>query len=95
LVGAEASAAERRQPAERLVLYQFEGCPACRRVQERLHELNLDFLVRHTGKGSHDKRAELAARGGKVMLPYLIDPNTGAEMYESNDILAYLDRTYG
>jgi len=25
----------------------------------------------------------------------LIDPNTGVAMYESNDILRYLDKTYG
>jgi len=28
-------------------------------------------------------------------VPYLRDPNTGSEMYESDVILAYLDRTYG
>ena len=29
------------------------------------------------------------------MLPYLVDPNTGAAMFESADIVAYLNRTYG
>jgi glutathione S-transferase len=29
-----------------------------------------------------------------VQLPYLIDPNTGEEMFESNDIMAYLNKTY-
>ena len=28
------------------------------------------------------------------MVPYLIDPNTDTEMFESADIVAYLDRTY-
>lgn len=39
-------------------------------------------------------REALLARTGKVQVPYLIDPNTGTEMFESQDILAYLDRTY-
>ncbi len=29
-----------------------------------------------------------------MMVPYLVDPNTGTEMFESADIVAYLDRTY-
>jgi glutathione S-transferase len=27
-------------------------------------------------------------------VPYLIDPNTGVQMFESAEIVAYLDRTY-
>lgn len=39
-------------------------------------------------------RQRLLARAGKVQVPYLIDPNTGTELFESADILDYLDRTY-
>ena len=39
-------------------------------------------------------REALLERTGKVQVPYLIDPNTGTEMYESADILKYLDQTY-
>ena len=39
-------------------------------------------------------RAWLSEHTGRVQLPYLIDPNTGTQMYESADILLYLDRTY-
>ncbi len=46
-------------------------------------------------KGTTRNRAWLAEHTGRVQLPYLIDPNTGAAMYESADILAYLDATYG
>jgi len=27
-------------------------------------------------------------------VPYLADPNTGVEMFESADIVAYLERSY-
>ena len=29
-----------------------------------------------------------------MQVPYLVDPNTGAEMYESDDIVAYLQKRY-
>jgi len=31
---------------------------------------------------------------GRFQVPYLIDPNTGTAMYESSDILRYLEQTY-
>ncbi len=40
-------------------------------------------------------RQALLARAGKVQVPYLVDPNTGTEMFESAAILDYLDRHYG
>jgi glutathione S-transferase len=30
-----------------------------------------------------------------MMVPYLADPNTQVEMFESADIASYLDATYG
>lgn len=40
------------------------------------------------------KRAALLARLGRVQVPYLEDPNTGAAMFESREIVAYLEATY-
>ncbi|MCP5090878.1 MAG: glutathione S-transferase, partial [Gammaproteobacteria bacterium] len=39
-------------------------------------------------------RQELLARAGRVSIPYLVDPNTGQEMGESDRIIAYLNETY-
>ncbi|MFI5365721.1 MAG: glutathione S-transferase N-terminal domain-containing protein [Candidatus Binatia bacterium] len=77
-----------------LTLYNMEGSPYCRKVRETLSELDLEHVVRNVPKGS-PKRAELQKRGGKVQVPYLIDPNTDREMYESDDIVAYLAAEYG
>ncbi len=77
-----------------LTLYNMEGSPYCRKVRETLSELNLQHIVRNVPKGS-PKRAELEKRGGKVQVPYLIDPNSSREMYESDDIVAYLEGRYG
>jgi glutathione S-transferase len=77
-----------------LTLYNMEGSPYCRKVREALTELDLEYVVRNVPKGS-PKRTELEKRGGKVQVPYLRDPNTGREMYESDDIVAYLKKHYG
>ena len=39
-------------------------------------------------------RTELLRRAGKVQVPYLVDPNTGAAMFESEAIRDYLSATY-
>ncbi|MFI4979606.1 MAG: glutathione S-transferase N-terminal domain-containing protein [Nevskiales bacterium] len=44
--------------------------------------------------GTTRNRQWLAEHTGRVQVPYLIDPNTGTAMYESQDILGYLERTY-
>lgn len=46
-------------------------------------------------KGTTRNRRWLAEHTGQVQVPYLIDPNTGTALYESQAILAYLNRTYG
>lgn len=45
-------------------------------------------------KDTSRNRKLLLERTGQVQVPYLIDPNTGTEMYESAAIVKYLDRTY-
>ena len=46
-------------------------------------------------KDTTRNRKVLFERTGRVQLPYLVDPNTGTEMYESADIIRYLETTYG
>lgn len=50
------------------------------------------FFPDDVAKGRN--RVELQKRAGKMQVPYLIDPNTDTEMFECQDILAYLDSTY-
>lgn len=84
----------RRQPEQALVLYDMENCPYCRLVREALTELDLDAQIRPCPKGGRRFRPEVKARGGKHQFPYLVDPNTGTELYESADIIDHLARTY-
>lgn len=39
-------------------------------------------------------RKGLVSRSGDMMVPYLVDPNTGIEMFESSDICNYLLQQY-
>ena len=78
-----------------LELYEFESCPHCRKVREALAVLDLDALIFPCPKGGPHFREEVKRRGGKAQFPYLVDPNTGVEMYESGDIVAYLFDRYG
>ncbi len=83
------------RPAQPLELYEFEACPYCRKVREALSILDLEARLRPCPKGGTRFRPELVERGGKAQLPYLVDPNTGKEMYESDDIVRYLFQEYG
>ena len=80
--------------SQRLELYSFEPSPFCRLVRETLCELELPYLLHNVAKGSA-KREAFVARSGKMQVPYLVDPNTGTEMFESAEIIAYLNATYG
>ena len=84
-----------RRPATPLELYEFEACPYCRKVREALSMLDLEVQVRPCPKGGSRFREEVKTRGGKTQFPYLVDANTGKEMYESDDIVAYLFQEYG
>ena len=82
-----------RAPEKPLELWSFESSPYCRMVRATLCELELPYVLHNVAKGS-PKRDAFMARSGKMQVPYLLDPNTGRGMFESADIVAYLDATY-
>ncbi|KAG6554995.1 hypothetical protein Mapa_003580 [Marchantia paleacea] len=86
---------ETGQPPQLLQLYEFEACPFCRRVREALTELDLSAEVYPCPKGSLKHREFVKRNGGQEQFPYLIDPNTGASMFESSEIVSYLFKQYG
>ncbi len=84
-----------------LELYQSEGCPYCAKVREKLSELGISYVAHNprlpgdeggdvTNAVTHD---ELTA-GGEDQIPYLVDTERGVTMYESNDIVDYLEEYY-
>jgi glutathione S-transferase len=83
------------RPARLLELYEFEACPYCRKVREALSMLDLNAMVYPCPGGGPRFREEVRRRGGKTLFPYLVDPNAGKEMYESDDIVRHLFTAYG
>ncbi len=84
-----------KRPEKPIELWEFEACPFCRKVREALSILDLDAVIYPCPKGGPRFREELKARAGKAQFPYMRDPNSSKEMYESDDIVRYLFETYG
>lgn len=76
-----------------LELYQFEQCPYCKKVREKLTELSLDYICRNVPKLTK-KREILMTLGGKDQVPFLVDLDKDVFMYESDEIIKYLDKNY-
>jgi len=82
--------------AARLSLYQLHACPFCVKTRRAAHRLNVPLTLRDV-KRDPQARQELQAGGGKIKSPCLrIDDAKGTRwMYESKDIIAYLDQRFG
>jgi glutathione S-transferase len=78
-----------------LELYELEGCPYCAKVKSKLDDLDLDYES-HVVPRSHAEREEVEAVSGQTGVPVLVDPANDVEgMPESDDIVEYLEETYG
>lgn len=76
-------------------LYELEGCPYCTKVVNKLEELGLEYEA-HMVPRSHEDRTEVEAVSGQTEVPVLVDEDHGVEgMHESDDIVRYLEETYG
>ncbi len=77
-------------------LYQLYACPFCIKVRRAMHCLNVDVELRDIGKHAN-YRQELEEQGGRVKVPCLrIDNGDSTEwLYESSDIIAYLQQKVG
>ena len=78
-----------------LELYELQGCPYCAKVVDKLDELDLDYES-HMVTGPKSERDEVAEVSGQRGVPVLVDEENDVEgMAESDDIVAYLEETYG
>jgi glutathione S-transferase len=78
-----------------LELYELEGCPYCAKVKDKLADLDLDYDS-HMVPSSHSERTEVEEVSGQTGVPVLVDHEHGVDaMSESDDIVEYLDETYG
>ncbi|WP_435156010.1 glutathione S-transferase N-terminal domain-containing protein [Haladaptatus sp. DFWS20] len=78
-----------------LELYELKGCPFCAKVTSKLDELGLDYES-HFVPRAHSDRTEVKEISGQTGVPVLVDTEHGVEgMPESDDIVEYLEETYG
>jgi glutathione S-transferase len=91
----EAQAAVDAETAK-ISLYHFGTCPYCVRVRRAIAKLQLNIELRNVRKERHFAE-ELSERGGKATVPCLRLENEDGSyewMYESRDIIAYLERRF-
>ena len=85
--------AQVNEQAASLSLYQFHACPFCIKVRRALHKLNVPVALHDVNKNPAYEQ-ELIEGGGKRKVPCLrIIKEDGSVhwMYESNDIIQYLE----
>ncbi|OOE89330.1 glutaredoxin family protein [Salinivibrio sharmensis] len=80
--------------AQQVTLYQFAACPFCVKVRQASRKLGLPLNTKDA-KRDLTARQELEQGGGRIKVPCLRIQNTSGEthwMYESDDIIAYLNK---
>lgn len=77
-----------------LILYHFENCPYCGRVEDAIHRLGIEDKIERRDILQEPKyREELVRLTGLKQVPCLIVD--GKPMLESIDIIKYLEKTFG
>lgn len=77
-----------------LDLYYYDSCPYCQKVLRAMRKLGIEDEITLKNILTSERNARtLVEVGGKRQVPCLfID---GAPMYESDDIVAWLEREFG
>lgn len=78
-----------------LELYTISGCPYCAKVKKALAALDLEY-EEHKVPRRRSKRETVKEISGQTGVPVLVDHENGVDgMPESDDIVEYLEKTYG
>ena len=84
------------QQSKTLALYQFKTCPFCIKTRREIRRLGLNIELRDAQKDPQH-RAALLQGGGKIKVPCLKiseEQNNNQWLYESDDIIAYLQKRF-
>jgi glutathione S-transferase len=76
-----------------LELWAYECSPFVRPVKEKLSTLGLPHTIVSCSRGSKN-RDRMVDKVGRFQVPYLVDANTGVEMFEGAEIVKYLEAVY-
>lgn len=72
-----------------LDLYVSEYCPYCKKVMAFLKDKDIDFNEKDVSVSENFEK--LVSLGGKDQVPFLNDTENDVLMYESDDIIAYIE----
>lgn len=72
-----------------LLFYKLEGCPYCEKVLKHLEEKNIKFQALDIADPVN--LDELLHLGGQEQVPFIVDTDHNAKMYESEKIIQYVD----
>jgi len=76
-----------------LTLYYKPSCPYCQRVLGEAENMGVQFNLKDIS-ADQTLAEELIEKGGKRQVPYLVDEERSVSMYESGDIVKYLEEHY-
>lgn len=84
------------EKAANMSLYQYFACPFCIKTRRTVRRLNIPLEYRDAQIRGSEHRNTLEREGGQIKVPCLrIDENgTTTWLYESNDIIAYLNQAF-
>ncbi|MEI6860564.1 MAG: glutathione S-transferase N-terminal domain-containing protein [Shewanella sp.] len=79
---------------ELLALYQYKACPFCVKVRRTIRRQGLNITIIDAKQDNH--KQTLIDQGGKAKVPCLRIEENGKTrwMYESSDIIHYLDTRF-
>jgi len=84
------------EKAATMSLYQYFACPFCIKTRRAIHRLNIPVEYRDAQPRDGEYRRELAQEGGQIKVPCLrIEQDDKVIwLYESNDIITYLNQQF-
>jgi len=74
-------------------LWGYECSPFVRPVREKFGSLCLPHIMVSCSRGSAN-RDRMVEKTGRFQVPFIVDPNTGVEMFEGPEIVEYLEAVY-
>ena len=88
--------AQINEQMKNFTLYQYKACPFCVKVRREMKRSALNIETKDA-KRCENSKEELVAGGGQLKVPCLKITEGGEEkwMYESKEIISYLNNRFG
>jgi len=84
------------QKVEGMSVYQYFTCPFCIKTRRAIHRLNIPIEYRDAQVRGGEHRNTLEQQGGQIKVPCLRidDGDKTTWLYESNEIISYLNQQF-